>query len=115
MKSLLGGLLIAVFIIGGWSSTDQAQLGQSFFQKIDQVNSAIDKENWPKAGRETSELRKMYQKKKWKIQLVGDEGEYEGLERVLAKLTVSVQEKEKSEAKMELSDFRALLKAIYSF
>lgn len=114
MKTLLGCLLLAVTISNG-PPAEQAQVGQSFFQKVDQVSRAINQENWPKATRATSQLNALYQKKKWKVQIVGDEGEYEGLERELAKLTVAVKEKSKLEAQTEASDIRALFQAIYTF
>lgn len=115
MKLLLGGLLLAAFLTGNGSSMEQAQFGHSFFQKIDQVTRAVDQENWPKAKQKSAELKKMYASKRWKVQFIGDEGEYEGVEMSLAKLTTAIKEKSKVDALIEASELRALIKAIYSF
>ncbi|HET7579401.1 MAG TPA: DUF4363 family protein [Bacillales bacterium] len=121
MKRLLGAIMIAVFIAGGWPSLEhaqmgreQAQAGEVFHQLIQQINQMITKENWQGALKKTSELRATFQKKQWKLQLLGDEGEYEGLNRELDQLYAAVKAKDKSESKVELAAVASYIKSIYS-
>lgn len=121
MKRLLGAIMIAGVILGGWPSLkhaqfgqEQAQAGEAFHQVIQQINQMIEKENWQGALKKTSELRALYQKKQWKLQLLGDEGEYEGLNRELDQLYAAVKAKDKSESKVELAAVGSYIKSIYS-
>ncbi|HET7657304.1 MAG TPA: hypothetical protein VFK37_03355, partial [Bacillales bacterium] len=90
MKRLFTGLALAAMIGAGFTAVplegfaqQQAQAGEGFFKKISQIDRLVDKGKWQEAAKETAALRKLYQKKKWKMQLLGDEGEYEGLDREL--------------------------------
>ncbi|HET7657245.1 MAG TPA: DUF4363 family protein [Bacillales bacterium] len=121
MKRLFTGFALAATISAGFIAVplegfaqQQAQAGEGFFKKISQIDKLVDKGKWQEAAKETTALRKLYQKKKWKMQLLGDEGEYEGLDRELDQLAAAVSTKDKSETKIELGAVRSLFKNIYS-
>lgn len=115
MKIWIAGFLLAAYFTGFGAPAVEAELGHSFFQKIDQITHTIDQKNWSKAKTQSMELKKMYARKRWKVQFIGDEGEYEGVEMSLARLSTAIKEKSKVDALLETSELRALFKAIYSF
>jgi len=91
-----------------------SKAGEPFYKQISQINRLVQKGHWKAAEKETSALRKMYQKKKWKLQLIGDEGEYEGLDREMDRLSEAVSAKDKAQTKVELGAIRSLIRNIYS-
>lgn len=114
MKRLLAGLLIMGLVLGGWSSVTHAKAGGEFYKKINKIDQLIQKKNWEEASSETSALRKLYKKKEWKIQLIGDEREYEGIGEGLDALHAAVKVKDKVQATTELANIHALLESVYS-
>ncbi|HEX6922691.1 MAG TPA: DUF4363 family protein [Bacillales bacterium] len=115
MKRIVGGLIIALLIIGGWSSqAEAAKGGKAFYQQINKISELIDQGEWQKADKEMTALRKLYEKKLWKLQLIGDESEYEGLDDELEQLRGAIESRDKAEAKIQLSAVRTLVKHIYS-
>lgn len=115
MKRWQAVLLVAVFILGGWSSAEQAKAGEALYQQINKVDRLVEKGQWEQAGKEAKTLQKIYSKKEWQIQLLGDESEYEGIDNELEKLKAAIQTKDVTESKMRLSAIAATLKAVYSF
>lgn len=114
MKRLLPGIMIALLVIGGWSHPADARSGKAFFQQIDQIKEYANQGKWDKANQAATSLQKLYHKKEWKLQLLGDEAEYEGVNRELDNLKGAIAAKDKTEVIMELSTIGALLKSIYS-
>lgn len=60
------------------------------------------------------ELRKHYDKHEWKIQLLGDEGEYERLNETINRLIAAIDMEELSDAQLELATIKSIIKDIYS-
>lgn len=124
MKRLVGGLIIAIMITSGWpmakphhgvaKAQEQAQAGHIFFQKLSQIGHLARQEKWRQAAEVTSSLRQAYQKRKWKIQLLGDEGEYEGVDEELDKLAAAVASKNDTQTRLEIASVRSLFENIYS-
>ncbi|HEX7064680.1 MAG TPA: DUF4363 family protein [Bacillales bacterium] len=114
MKQLVAGLMITLLVVGGWSHSADAQAGKAFFQQIDQIREYADQGNWQKANQAATNLQRLYQKKEWKLQLIGDEAEYEGVNQELDKLKAAIAAKDETQVKLELSTIGALLKSIYS-
>jgi hypothetical protein len=50
-----------------------------------------------------------------KLQLLGDEEEYEEMSREIDKLEAAVQEKDKKQAKVSLATIQSILDEIYSW
>ncbi|MBR3119059.1 DUF4363 family protein [Oceanobacillus profundus] len=88
--------------------------GDYFFNHIDQIEQEIDQSNWDKIAVQTDELKKMYKKNRWKIQLLGDEGEYEELHISINILIAAVLEEDSTSARLELATVRSILEDIYS-
>lgn len=93
---------------------EMSQAGKPFYEKISQIRKFAKKGDWKRARKETTALHKLYQKRKWKLQLIGDEGEYEGLDQEMSKLSEAISAKDQSQTQVELGAIRALIKNIYS-
>lgn len=81
---------------------------------ISEVEQHVDQGLWEEAGRTSHELASHFRKILWMLQLLGDEEEYESLERRIGQLKAAIGEKDKTESKLLLSDIRSILQSIYS-
>lgn len=88
--------------------------GDYFFNQIDQLEQALDDSEWNKMNAQTAQLKEIYQDNKWKIQLLGDEGEYEGLYQSINKLIAAAKEEDTVNFRIELSTIRSFVEDIYS-
>lgn len=115
MKKWFAALTVAIFVLGGWSQEGHAQLGKDLFQKIHQINQSVEKKNWKEAEQQALSLEKTYNRKRWKLQFLGDEAEYEGVDVYIQKLKSAISSKDSSNVKIELAEIRATLQNIYTF
>ncbi|WP_010649773.1 DUF4363 family protein [Oceanobacillus massiliensis] len=88
--------------------------GDYFFNQIDQLEQALDDSEWKKMNAQAAQLKEIYQDNKWKIQLLGDEGEYEGLYQSINKLIAAAKEEDTVNFRIELSTIRSFVEDIYS-
>ncbi|GAA0593614.1 hypothetical protein GCM10009001_07230 [Virgibacillus siamensis] len=110
MKKLIPIFLaICMILITGCQSE------QAFYQEIQEINDTVDQADWKQTKAGVKKLSKVYKKQKWKLQLLGDEAEYEGINVELQVLKQSVQAKDKTQVKVSLGTIRGHLLDIYSF
>jgi hypothetical protein len=111
-----GWLCIVALLIFFSSGAEAAgsKVDRPLIQKVTQIISYVEYDQWSLANQEVAKLRGMYKKEKWKLQLLGDEEEYEGLDREFDHLVSAAQDQDKTESKKSLVHIRAILKAIYS-
>lgn len=88
--------------------------GDYLFNHIDQLEQAIDQSNWDEVLLQSEELKDIYEDSKWKIQLIGDEDEYEGLYQSINNLIAVVKEKDTTNARLQLASIKSILEDIYS-
>lgn len=88
--------------------------GDAFFKHINDIESELGERNWEELTIQANELKDMYKKDKWKLQLLGDEGEYETLDESINKLIAAVKEKDKINVRMELASIQTLFESIYT-
>lgn len=93
--------------------TDQIG-GKAFFEHIDKLENGLDQPQWEELAIQANELKEMYEKDKWKIQLLGDEGEYESLNESLNNLLATIKEEDTLTTRMELATILTLFEDIYS-
>lgn len=86
----------------------------AFFDEMKKFEVAVEQENWTELENYITKFKDLYDKEKWKVQLLGDEGEYETLEENIDHLIVSIQEKDILETKLTLATIKSLLNFIYS-
>ncbi|MFC3039828.1 DUF4363 family protein [Virgibacillus xinjiangensis] len=88
--------------------------GEVFFDQVETMESSLDDGEWEELRGQAEELKKLYKKHRWKIQLIGDEGEYEGLYEAISKLIAAAKEEDTTETRVELANVHRLLEDIYS-
>ncbi|WP_245799369.1 DUF4363 family protein [Virgibacillus siamensis] len=91
------------------------QSEKAFFHEMQDINKTVEQKDWDQAKANVKKLSQLYKKEKWKLQLLGDEAEYEGINVELQVLKESVQAKDKTQTKVSLGTIRGHLKDIYSF
>lgn len=88
--------------------------GEAFFNRLDEIEQALDQGEWNTITQHAEELKHIYSDQKWKIQLLGDEGEYESLYRSINNLIAAIKEKDSVNVRLELATAKSLLEDIYS-
>lgn len=105
---LLFGLLILL------SSCNAPIGGDKFFGQVQELESHIKNEEWEKSEDKLIELNNYIKDHFWKLQLLGDEEEYEGIRESIRKLSVAINNKEKTDSLIEIATLITYLEAIYS-
>ncbi|WP_176330350.1 DUF4363 family protein [Oceanobacillus rekensis] len=109
MKTII---YLSLFIL--LSGCAQTIGGDIFFKPMDELEQALDQPEWEEISLQANELKSIYEDNKWKIQLLGDEGEYEGLNESINKMIAAAKEEDTTNVRMELATARSLIKDIYS-
>jgi len=103
--------LFFLLILSGCSSIT----GESDFSKrVDSIEQVLNEPDWNQLKSLGNELNELYKGSKWKTQLMGDEGEYEGLQESINRLIVAIEEQDLTETKLELATIKTFLEDIYS-
>lgn len=84
---------------------------KNVFQKIDQINTLIDHQQWEEANLEINSILKLYQRKNTKWQLPGNSSKYE---QILYQLNKAIQEKDQIKARLTLGTIRMMARVIYT-
>lgn len=87
---------------------------QDFKQEINHVEQYLLDEDWETLSVQAEHLQRVYKKHQWKVQLIGDEGEYERLHESINRLRAAVDAKEAKDARIELATIKSILEDIYS-
>ncbi|MDQ0208583.1 DUF4363 family protein [Alkalicoccobacillus murimartini] len=85
-----------------------------FFKQVNQLEEALNQSDWDQIEIHANEFKELYQTNKWKLQLIGDEGEYEGLNESIQKIIAGVKEEDIINVRIELASARSLIADIYS-
>ncbi|WP_176481868.1 DUF4363 family protein [Paucisalibacillus globulus] len=104
-------LILITFFIGGCTEPIG---GDYFFNKVEALEVAISQEDWQNANMLLEDLKKLYKKNDWKLQLLGDEAEYEGMNEAISRLSAAIVSLDSKPALLELATIRAYLEEIYS-
>ncbi|WP_180994086.1 DUF4363 family protein [Bacillus sp. Marseille-P3661] len=108
-KSLV--IILILLILSGCSNWNGENV---FLTKINIIEQLMDQEEWNSLKSEVTELKSLYESHKWKIQLLGDEEEYEGIVESINRLFITIEEEDATEAKLELATIKAIINEIYS-
>lgn len=106
--TLIGIIVCMSMLVGCQSET-------GFYQKINSINQSVSQADWKQTKKGVKQLKKMYADKKWTLQMLGDEAEYEGINVQLEVLDESANAKDKTQVKVSLGTIRGHLLDIYSF
>ncbi|MFC4024703.1 DUF4363 family protein [Oceanobacillus longus] len=88
--------------------------GDFFFDHMDQLEQALDHPKWEQITLQADQLKSIYEDNKWKLQLLGDEGEYERLNESINNIIAAAKEEDTTNVRMELATARSLITDIYS-
>ena len=103
--------IILLLVISGCS----AQNGKNEFKEnINQLEQSMSNNDIESVSLQAEALLKVYKHNEWKLQLLGDEGEYERLHESIQRIIVAIKEEDFSEAKLELSTLKTIVEDIYS-
>ncbi|GEN35866.1 MULTISPECIES: DUF4363 family protein [Aneurinibacillus] len=111
------GIVIILLMVCGFASPASAakKIDQNpLFQKTTRVETLVDQQQWQEASVEANALSELYKKQKWKLQLLGDEAEYEELEVQIMRLKAAVNEKAQVESKITAAHIKDIINQIYS-
>jgi len=103
--------IMLLLIVSGCS----AQNGKNEFKEnINQLEQSLSNEDTLSLKVQVDKLLQVYKHNEWKLQLLGDEGEYERLHESIQRIIVAMEEEDYTEAKIELSTTKTILQDIYS-
>jgi hypothetical protein len=106
--------LILFYLLLILTACNKPIAGDHFFNKIEDLEMVVKKEDWKTADTNLIEFQRYYEKSIWKLQLIGDENEYEGLHESLKRLMAAIDQQDATQSLIELATIRAYLEEIYS-
>jgi hypothetical protein len=112
-KTLLKGILLFVLIFSMTTQTADAQAPKEVRDKVSNIIISIRHTDWNMAYKQTVDLRGYYNKNRWKLQLMGDEQEYEGLSSDIENLKAALIAKDKAEALIFIYDIKEIFNQIF--
>lgn len=109
MKRVFIGLLVILLVACGniTGKTD-------FHDQIESMETEFHTEDWQALQTKAAHFKALYEDQQWKLQLLGDEGEYEDLNISIHRLLVAIEEENRTEAKLEIATIQTLIHDIYS-
>ncbi|QVY62117.1 DUF4363 family protein [Cytobacillus gottheilii] len=107
-------ILVYISLLLLLTSCENNTGGDVFFKQINDIENGLEEPNWNEIMLKTKELKKIYKKNRWKIQLLGDEEEYEELYKSINKLIAATKEKDPINVRIELATTHTLIEDIYS-
>lgn len=111
-KGMLILIVLSIFLVGAWTPFGSHK--QTMDHVLTNVDSYVEQQQWSKAQSEADQFTRIYKKEKWLLQLMGDEGEYEGLNHSIDKLKAALKTKSDTQSKMEIANIKAILEEIFS-
>src|SRR5690606_28097623 len=102
--------VIFLFLSGCSKFTGQ----EDFNDIIDNIQQSVEQKEWKQLKSHGDDLLKIYHSNKWKLQMIGDEREYEELYESIKRLLVVIEEKEVTEIKLSLATIESIIEEIYS-
>jgi len=111
LKKLLTIILLSIMFVAGCTEPIG---GDYFFDNIQSLELELEKEDWQHANLQLKDMKNLYKKNNWKLQLLGDEAEYEGINEAISRLSAAIKSEDSKQALIELATIQAFLVEIYS-
>lgn len=121
MKMLLSTMISVVLFMapgGFWTNQVEAKpfpSEQQFYKTIDRIDIYIQVNQWNNASTAVNKLEQVFNRHRWKLQLLGDEGEIEDVLQSIHRIRAAVDEHDRSAARMELALLKQSIQYIYEF
>ena len=103
-------ILMMILITGCSAQTGKKEL----IENISKLEQSLNSADLEYSKLQVKELKQTHGKNEWKLQLLGDEGEYERLNEAISRLIVAVEAEEITDAKLELATIRTIVEDIYT-
>lgn len=103
-------LIVTSLLIACTNVTGQA----NFKECIDTIETHLAQADWDDLEKQGDYLKRLYKEEQWKLQLLGDEGEYEELNIGINRFLKAIEEEDMTEAKLEIATIQSLIHDIYS-
>lgn len=110
MKNIILLSCFLLFLVGCENNIG----GDTFFNQINDIEHALENPNWSEITTQAKGLKELYKKDKWKLQLLGDEDEYESLYESINRLITAIEMEDLTITRMELTDIHTYIENIYS-
>lgn len=104
-------MLLIVIMLSGCSSYTGAK---EIKQQMNVIEQQLAAEDWEALTVQMDRLLSSYDKNEWKLQLLGDEGEYERLHESINRLRAAIELKDMESANLELATLKTIVGDIYS-
>ncbi|WP_199621518.1 DUF4363 family protein [Paenibacillus alkalitolerans] len=111
--SVLGLFMVLTFTSA--CSMMKSEKDDVLFNKVEEIRSQIEQEEWDEAFSSLIVTKKEYENRKWKMQLLGSQKHYQGIEREIDTLIEIIKERDTVESKSRLLQIKHYLTVIYNF
>lgn len=115
IKVFLSILILCLLLFPQELSAGYKVESPSISNQVQIISSLINKEDWANALENSTKLKAIYNRQLWKLQLLGDEQEYDRLSREIEKLKASVKQKDKKQSQVSIAIIKTLIDEIYSW
>ncbi|MBP1948631.1 hypothetical protein [Virgibacillus litoralis] len=105
-------ILFLCFTILFGCSTEKIQ-GLPISQKAIEVRKLVNQSQWDKAKHEAALIQELYESNLWRYQILGDKTEYHNLSIHIKELKVALEEKDKTEAKLNIVMIENYIESLY--
>lgn len=109
MVKKLSLMLLVLIVLSGCSTG-----GKELKLQMNAIEQQLISEDWEALSPQLNVLVEAYEKNKWKIQLLGDEGEYERLYESINRLRAAIDNNDAESASLELATLKTIVQDIYS-
>ena len=114
LSNMIKNWTLSLFLIVILSGCSSITGENDFSKKVNSIEHALNDHDWKQLKSLTNELDQLYHRNQWKIQLLGDEGEYESLQESINRLIVAIEEKDQTAIKLEVATIKTFLEDIYT-
>jgi len=111
LKSILLMSLLLVMLSGCSNMVGSKEL----MGQIHVIKEQLMVEDWDALEVQMDRLSTIYSDNEWKLQMIGDEGEYERLHESINRLRSAIETQDSQSASLELSTIDSIAEDIYSF
>jgi len=105
-------LLAALFVLSLLNSFHIARQTDQWLRVLEQVDAALDEENWPAASAAAREIRSSWLRQQFYFHTVIHHAELDEADTLFLQLLVLCDEEDTAEARLHLADLRSQLRLL---
>ncbi|WP_197046647.1 DUF4363 family protein [Oceanobacillus salinisoli] len=113
-KIKLLSALVFIFILTSGCDLVKTEKDELLFSSVTLLEEQINKKEWGQAISTIDEFEELYNKRKWKLQLLGELEDYKEIELEILALKESLKEEDEYESKVSLDQIIHRLHLIYN-